>query len=140
MGLTDQPPGDLCSPLTFTAMADVGCVCATMLGQAHPRQVKDAVWLELRERFFDSRRVVRFLLQEKIADDINLKGVAGSEKPKIVVTDDFEIKPMSSDEASMQLDLSDKPFMVFSNALTNKINVIYKRNDGDHGLIEPDFK
>ena len=37
----------------------------------------------------------------------------------------------------MQMELLDKDFFVFTNAETNQINVIYKRKDGDFGLIEP---
>ncbi|MFP6584066.1 MAG: ribosome-associated translation inhibitor RaiA [Candidatus Hydrogenedentota bacterium] len=48
-----------------------------------------------------------------------------------------EIKPMTVEEAAMQIDLLHEPFLVFSNAETNKINVVYKLEDGNFGLIEP---
>jgi putative sigma-54 modulation protein len=47
------------------------------------------------------------------------------------------MKPMSPDEAAMQMELLDKAFFVFSNHTTGEINVIYRRNDGNFGLIEP---
>ena len=62
-----------------------------------------------------------------------------SEKPRIVQTPSFAVKPMSVEEASMQLELSKQPFLVFSNASTQKVNVLYKRDDGNHGLIEPEY-
>lgn len=49
----------------------------------------------------------------------------------------FELKPMSPDEASMQMELMDKDFFVFQNDISGDINVIYKRRDGNFGLIEP---
>ena len=49
----------------------------------------------------------------------------------------FELKPMSPDEASMQMELLDKSFFVFINDISGDINVIYQRQDGNFGLIEP---
>ncbi|MFC1668461.1 sigma 54 modulation/S30EA ribosomal C-terminal domain-containing protein [Chlamydiota bacterium] len=51
----------------------------------------------------------------------------------------FEIKPMFVDEAAMQMDLSSESFKVFLNAQSERVNVIYRRKDGNYGLIEPDF-
>jgi putative sigma-54 modulation protein len=49
----------------------------------------------------------------------------------------FAMKPMTPEEAAMQLELSDMSFFVFNNDQSGEINVIYRRNDGDLGLIEP---
>ena len=46
-------------------------------------------------------------------------------------------KPMDAEEAVMQLDLADDSFLVFTNSRTNQINVVYRRNDGHYGLIQP---
>ncbi len=46
-------------------------------------------------------------------------------------------KPMDPEEAAMQLSLSGRDFLVFRNAKSREINVIYKRGDGNLGLIEP---
>lgn len=59
--------------------------------------------------------------------------------PKIVRTKRFAMKPMDPKEAAMQMDLLGHDFYVFSNANTDEVNVVYKRNDGDFGLIEPTF-
>lgn len=58
-------------------------------------------------------------------------------KPLIVRSRSFAPKPMSVEEASLQLQMSREPFLVFRNAASEEINVIFKRGDGDHGLIEP---
>lgn len=51
----------------------------------------------------------------------------------------FAIKPMPVEEAIMQMDLLGHDFFVFSNAETDEVNVVYKRKDGQYGLIEPTF-
>lgn len=59
------------------------------------------------------------------------------EQGKIIKRKRFDMKPMSPDEAAMQMELLDKDFFIFSNHATGEINVIYRRNDGNFGLIEP---
>ncbi len=59
------------------------------------------------------------------------------EQARIIKKKRFDMKPMSPDEAAMQMELLDKDFFVFSNHSTGEINVIYRRNDGNFGLIEP---
>jgi putative sigma-54 modulation protein len=44
---------------------------------------------------------------------------------------------MDVEEAIMQMELISDSFLVFLNARTNQINVLYRRNDGDLGLIQP---
>lgn len=60
-------------------------------------------------------------------------------EPKIVKTKKFAMKPMDVKEAAMQMDLLNHDFFVFSNADTEEVNVVYKRKDGNYGLIEPTF-
>jgi len=48
-----------------------------------------------------------------------------------------EYKPMDVDEAVLQMDLTTENFLVFTNARTDQINVLYRRNDGNLGLIQP---
>lgn len=67
------------------------------------------------------------------------EGVASNRSPKIVRSGTFAMKPMFADEATEQLELLHQDFYVFSNAETNQVNVIYKRSDGNFGLIEPEF-
>ena len=56
---------------------------------------------------------------------------------RIVRTKQFQMKPMSAEEAILQLELLDHDFYVFTSADTGDINVVYRRRDGDYGLIEP---
>ena len=58
--------------------------------------------------------------------------------PRIVRVKRFNIKPMDEQEAMLQAELLSHSFYVFLNAETNAINVLYKRKDGNYGLIEPE--
>jgi putative sigma-54 modulation protein len=61
------------------------------------------------------------------------------EQPRIIKTDEYATKPMSIDEAAMQLKLGQENFIVFLNSQTNGVNVLYRLDDGNFGLIEPEF-
>lgn len=60
-------------------------------------------------------------------------------EPVIVRTKRFAVKPMSVEEAVMQMDLLGHDFFVYFNSETEEVNVVYKRKDGNYGLIEPEF-
>jgi ribosome hibernation promoting factor len=55
----------------------------------------------------------------------------------IVKTKSFPLKPMTPEEATLQMDLVGHDFFVFINSETDETNVVYKRKDGNYGLIEP---
>jgi putative sigma-54 modulation protein len=55
----------------------------------------------------------------------------------IVKTKQFLLKPMSPEEAVLQMELVGHDFFVFTNAETNDTNVVYRRRDGQYGVIEP---
>ena len=63
--------------------------------------------------------------QEVVEDDLEL-----------VRTKRFDLKPMDSEEAILQMNLLGHSFYVFNNAETDRTNVVYKRKDGRYGLIE----
>ncbi|MDA8215685.1 MAG: ribosome-associated translation inhibitor RaiA, partial [Nitrospiraceae bacterium] len=60
-----------------------------------------------------------------------------SEKGRIIKHKRFDMKPMDPEEAVNQMELLDKDFFVFANQVSGDINVIYRRKDGNFGLIEP---
>lgn len=62
---------------------------------------------------------------------------SGEQERRIISTDKFEPKPVDVDEAALQLETLGYNFLVFQNAETNRINVIYQRKNGDFGLIDP---
>jgi putative sigma-54 modulation protein len=57
--------------------------------------------------------------------------------PQIVKTKQFTMKPMSAEEAALQLELIGHDFFVFRSEDSLEINVIYRRRSGGYGLIEP---
>ena len=59
--------------------------------------------------------------------------------PEVVHTEKYPVKPMFIDEAVLQMEMSNKQFLVFLNAKTEKVTVLYRRKTGDFGLIEPTF-
>ncbi len=61
------------------------------------------------------------------------------DRPQVIRSRAFAGKPMSAEEASLQLSLTTKPFLFFQNAVSQQVNIIFKRDDGNHGLIEPAF-
>ncbi|GAA4718896.1 ribosome hibernation-promoting factor, HPF/YfiA family [Brevibacillus fulvus] len=50
----------------------------------------------------------------------------------------FNLKPMDAEEAVLQMDMLGHNFFVYQNSETNQVNVVYRRNDGRYGLIEPE--
>lgn len=56
--------------------------------------------------------------------------------PKVIKSDSFTARPMTVEEAVMQLNLMNNSFLVFTNSVNQAINVIYRRNDGNYGLID----
>lgn len=57
-------------------------------------------------------------------------------EPGIVKTKAITLKPMTPEEAALQMDLLGHDFFVFTNAETEQANVVYRRNDGNFGLID----
>ena len=57
----------------------------------------------------------------------------------VVETERVTVKPMSVEEGVMQLNLLKRNFFLFQNAATEAISVIYRRGDGNYGLIEPEL-
>jgi len=58
-------------------------------------------------------------------------------EPEIVRVKRFEMKPMTPEDAALQMEALGHTFFVFRNSDTDQINVIYRRHDGNYGLIEP---
>jgi len=63
--------------------------------------------------------------------------MAEEEPAREVKIESLEYKPMDVEEAVLQMDLTDQGFLVFTNARSSQINVLYRRKDGHYGLIQP---
>ncbi len=66
------------------------------------------------------------------------ESVRRGQVPRIVKSSRFEIKPMTLDEAALQLEGSRNEFVVFRDAESDRVSVLYKRRDEDYGLIAPE--
>ena len=64
---------------------------------------------------------------------------AGDDEFRIEKRKTFAMKPMGAEEACLQMELLGHNFYVFLNSETNEINVVYRRNNGGYGLIEPSY-
>ncbi|ASK62723.1 ribosomal subunit interface protein [Virgibacillus phasianinus] len=60
-----------------------------------------------------------------------------SDEIEIVKTKRFDLKPMDSEEAVLQMDMLGHTFYVFTNSISGDTNVVYRRRDGRYGIIEP---
>ena len=85
---------------------------------------------KIRERRTSSKNRNRSMLEEEgiLPED------DGERQIKIM---NIEYKPMDVDEAVLQMDLIEDNFLVFTNAKSDQINVLYRRRDGHYGLIQP---
>ncbi|MGD2114674.1 MAG: ribosome-associated translation inhibitor RaiA [Acidobacteriota bacterium] len=63
---------------------------------------------------------------------------AGGER-RIIKTTHLPIKPMTIEEAALQLETAKNEFLVFRNSATDRVNVLYKRRDENYGLIAPEL-
>jgi putative sigma-54 modulation protein len=70
------------------------------------------------------------------AQPIELTGDENPDQPRVRIHH-IEYKPMDIDEAVMQMDLINNNFLVFTNARTDAVNVLYRQKDGNYGLIQP---
>lgn len=66
------------------------------------------------------------------------EGIEETRPSAVVKTESISIKTMRVEGALMQMELVNDDFFVFRNSETDKVNVLYRRRDGDFGLIEPD--
>ena len=58
--------------------------------------------------------------------------------PRVIRATRYPVKPMSIEDAALRVDGSDDAFLVFRNAGTDAVSILYRRKDGRLGLIEPD--
>lgn len=75
----------------------------------------------------------------EIATKTKAEAEAHASEPALMHSEKYRVKPMFIDEAVLQLKISSMQFLVFLNAKTDRVNVIYRRKNGDFGLIEPTF-
>jgi putative sigma-54 modulation protein len=83
---------------------------------------------KIRERRAGAKGQTRTIHEEPARED---------EVAREVKIESIEYKPMDAEEAVLQMDLGEQSFLVFTNARSSEINVLYRRKDGHYGLIQP---
>jgi putative sigma-54 modulation protein len=88
------------------------------------------------ESIHGQREIVHSVVQLEESPG-SAESVGGAEsEPRIIKKSKFYAKPMTTKEAVMQMNLLGNDFLVFTNASSHEVNVVYRRGDGTYGLIE----
>ncbi|HWN11594.1 MAG TPA: ribosome-associated translation inhibitor RaiA [Pyrinomonadaceae bacterium] len=91
--------------------------------------------LKLKQKIVDRRQGARRTAAVAPTPDGQIK--ATPRPPRIIAARRYSIKPMTAEEAALRLSADPDQFLVFRDADTERVGVLYKRSDGNYGLIEP---
>lgn len=97
----------------------------------------DNVVDKLEKQIVHNRTRLEKTLRQDAFADLPYEDEEEASGPRIVRYKEFPFKPMSEEEAMLQIELLGHAFFVFENAETGDVNVLYKRKDGNFGLIGP---
>ncbi len=79
-------------------------------------------------------------LEEQVFSAAALETEEEEIEPYLVHNENYRIRPLFMDEAIMDLEMSERDFVVFQNAKNNKLSIVFRRKDGDYGVIEPEVE
>jgi putative sigma-54 modulation protein len=91
--------------------------------------------VKLKKKMIDRKQSARSTARVAPIPDGNLE--ATPRPPRIIAARRYSVKPMTAEEAALTLSEETDQFLVFRDADTSRLGVIYKRKDGNYGLIEP---
>lgn len=103
------------------------------LTRAMAKIEKQAV--KLKKKIIDRKQSARSVA--RIAPDPDGHLEATPRPPRIIPARRYSVKPMTAEEATLRLSAESDQFVVFRDADTGRLGVLYKRKDGNYGLIEP---
>ena len=103
------------------------------LTRAMAKIEKQAV--KLKKKIIDRKQSAKPTASVAPSPDGNIE--ASPRPPRIIPARRYPVKPMTAEEASLRLSEEQDQFLVFRDADTQRLGVIYKRKDGNYGLIEP---
>lgn len=89
-------------------------------------------------KLHEKGRGVSLTRQSSASEDVVVRKTAAA-WPKVVRVKRFAVKPMSVAEAAEQMELLGHSFFLFINAENDILTLLYRRNDGNYGLIEPEL-
>lgn len=79
------------------------------------------------------------LIEEKVYQEVALETEAEHIEPAFIHHEQYKVRPLYPDEAIMDLEISEKPFVAFYNQQTHRLAILYRRKDGEYGVIEPEI-
>ncbi len=97
--------------------------------------LSDTLEAQIKKQLEKSRRK-KLTLQEKVLSGASPTFSGTEEDNPVVYTESYDPKPMDLEEAILRLNTSKRDFLVFTNSQHGRINVLYRRKDGNYGLIE----
>lgn len=97
----------------------------------------DLVIDKLERQFKKYKDKINNKRRKETIKEIDIEDIKDFEEKEVIVRrKEVYLKPIDEEEAITQMELLDHTFFVYKDINTNKINVVYKRNDGDYGVIE----
>lgn len=87
----------------------------------------------------DGRRIAASLPEPEAPSKRKAKPQAPPRRPRIVPSDRYRLKPLSPEDAAMELDSLGGDLLVYRDDQTYRVNVLYRRKDGNFGLVDPEF-
>ncbi|MEN3943152.1 ribosome-associated translation inhibitor RaiA [Prosthecobacter sp. SYSU 5D2] len=79
-------------------------------------------------------------LEQKVFHADDLHSELETIEHSYIHQEQYKVRPLYPDEAIMDLEINDRPFVVFHNQTTHKLAIMFRRKDGEYGLIEPEDK
>ena len=95
--------------------------------------VTDKIERQIRK---NKTKIHKKISKDTIRDFKVIESEVTEDKKDVVKRKIVEMKPMSEEEASLQMDLLDHDFFAYKDADTGSINIVYKRKDGNYGVLE----
>jgi putative sigma-54 modulation protein len=124
--------------------------CSHRLGALHTKEsadssVFDAISLAIEKAEHQAQRAAEKRIDQRRRNGhrwpvevLDRESVGSGGPPRIVESTHLPIKPMTIEEAAIELDESAEGFVVFRDAASDRLNVLYRRKDNNYGLIAPD--
>ncbi|MGY8686624.1 MAG: ribosome hibernation-promoting factor, HPF/YfiA family, partial [Verrucomicrobiales bacterium] len=76
---------------------------------------------------------IKYISEQIYSPEMSEEAVPEEVEPVIVHEENYRIRPLYQDEAIMEMELSERDFIVFQHAKTDKLSILFRRSDGDYG-------
>ena len=96
-------------------------------------KIVDVIERQIRK---NKTRMSKRVKEEPIGFDLSFEDYRDEDETSIVKRKEIEMKPMSEEEAILQMELLGHEFFAYKNEETGDVNILYKRKDGDYGILE----